>query len=181
MTEGPPRSGALDPGEYSEKLKLFLSDLTASGVPPAVGQLNVVRTLANHPDLAVAYMSFGTYVLGRSSLPTRVRELTTLRTAWLCHSLYEWDHHARRARQAGMTEEEIDGTRAGSEAPVWKGLDRDVLRAVEQLHRDTALEDEVWEGLCRHLDERQRLDLLFTVGCYVTLAMALNGLRIPHD
>ena len=181
MDDRPPRIAAVEPADYPEKLKDFLSGLTASGLPPAIGQLNVVRTLANHPDLAVAYMSFGTYVLGRSSLPDRVRELTTLRTAWLCNSHYEWDHHARRARLAGMTDAEIDGTRVGSDSPVWSGLDRDVLTAVEQLHQDTSIGDDVWGRLSRHLDQRQLLDLLFAVGCYVTLAMALNGLRVAQE
>jgi 4-carboxymuconolactone decarboxylase len=181
LAEGSPRVPALEPGDYPERLQHFLSGLVDSGLPPAVTELNVVRTLANHPDLAIAYMSFGTYVLGRSSLPGRIRELTTLRTAWLWNSRYEWDHHARQARRRGMTAEQVDATRIGSDAPCWDELDRHVLLAIEQLHRSTTIEDDVWDGLSRHLDQHQLLDFLFAVGCYVTLAMALNSLRVTQE
>lgn len=176
-----PRIKPMDPDDYSEDLKQFLAGLVDKGVSPAIGQLNVVRTLAHHPQLAVSYMTFGTYVLGRSSLPTAVRELVTLRTAWLSGSEYEWGHHAARARRAGMSEADIEGTKVGSAADHWSELDRHVVLAVEQLRSDTRMSDEVWETLGRHLDQDQMLDLIFTVGCYAMLAMAINTLQVEDE
>ena len=32
-----------------------------------------------------------------------------------------------------------------------------------------------------HLDERQRMDLVFTIGCYGALAMAINTFGVEPD
>ena len=126
-------------------------------------------------------MTFGTYVLGRSSLPTEVRELVTLRTAWLSGSEYEWGHHAARSRRAGMSEVDIEGTKVGSAAEHYSERDKNVLLAVEQLRTDSRMSDDVWDTLSRHLEQHQMLDLIFTVGCYAMLAMALNTLRVEDE
>ncbi len=176
-----PRIPPLPVDRYREDLKAFLAGVAGSAAPPALAELNVVRTLANHPDLAMAYMTFGTYVLGRSTLPDRVRELVTLRVASLSESDYEWSRHAGRARRAGMAEEEVEATKLGSEAPIWPDFERQVLQAVDQLHSNRPITDEVWDVLSAHLDQRQLLDLVFTVGCYVMLAMALHGLGVEQE
>lgn len=167
--------------EYPEKLRTFLADLVSSGIARQVGEFNVVRTLANHPDLAVAYMTFGIHVLGRSSLTPRVREVATLRAAWLSDSDYEWSKHAGPGRRAGLTPEELQATKVGSEAPLWSDLDRAVLRAVEQLLAGRTIDDDVWETLSRYLDRRQLLDLVFTIGSYLMLATALRALQVPDE
>lgn len=181
MTDRPPRIPPISPENYSDELKDFFDGLHEAGLPSAISRLNIVRTLANHPDLTIAYMTFGTHILGRSSLSSRVRELATLRTAWLCGSGYEWERHAQRARRSGMSDEEVEAVRSGSSAPSWPELDRNVLRAAEQLHSTTTIDDDVWELLSAQLDQHELLDLVFTVGCYTTLAMALNGLRVAPE
>ena len=181
MADGPPRIPPVSPESYSEELKTFFGGLEESGFPSGIRRLNIVRTLANHPDLTMAYMAFGSHILGRSSLSPRVRELATLRTAWLCGSDYEWERHAQRARRSGMSEQEVEGVKSGSDSPVWPDFERHVLRAVEQLRSDMTIEDDVWEVLSEHLDQSQLLDFVFTVGCYMALALALNSLRVERD
>ncbi|HET9874537.1 MAG TPA: carboxymuconolactone decarboxylase family protein, partial [Mycobacterium sp.] len=53
-------------------------------------------------------------------------------------------------------------------------LDRAVLTAVDELDEKSNLTDATWAALGEHLDDRQRMDLVFTVGCYTLLAMAFN-------
>lgn len=179
--QGPARIAPLIPSEWTERVRDVFE---AAEGPPARetgSKLNIVRTLARHPDLAIKYLQFGMYMLRSTSLPWRIRELATLRTAWLCNSEYEWTKHVQNALGEGMSAEEIEAIKAGSDASVWSDIDRDVLSAVDQLHTNTAIEDRTWSGLARHMDERQLLDFLFIVGSYVMLAMVLNGLRVELE
>ncbi len=41
--------------------------------------------------------------------------------------------------------------------------------------------DATWAILSDHLDERQRMDLIFTIGCYGSLAMAINTFGVEPD
>ncbi len=143
--------------------------------------LNILATLAHHPKLLKRWMVFGNHVLSKSSLPARERELVILRIGWLCRSEYEWGQHVAIARRVGVTDEEIDRVTRGPEAEGWSVLDRAFLRATDELHADAFVSDETWATLAEHLDTEQRLDLIFAVGQYNLVSMALNSLGVQRD
>lgn len=142
------------------------------------GAGNLMSTLARHPKLARAFLRFGGYLLFRSTLPARGRELAILRVAHRRRCAYEWAHHANMAAQVGLSEADIAAARGGAAA---NELDRLILGAVDELDENSNLSDRTWSGLCEHLDERQRMDLVFTIGGYTALAMAINALGIEVD
>jgi hypothetical protein len=41
--------------------------------------------------------------------------------------------------------------------------------------------DATWEGLSRHYDEQQLMDLVFAVGQYTLVSMALNTLGVQLE
>ncbi len=41
--------------------------------------------------------------------------------------------------------------------------------------------DATWAALSTRLDERQRMDLVFTIGCYGLLAMAFNTFGVVPE
>jgi len=143
--------------------------------------LNIFRTLANHPDLARRWMVFANHILGKSTLPARERELAILRIGWLCRSGYEWGQHVLIARREGVTDDEMRLVQSGPEAAGWSAADRAILRATDDLHRDAHVSDSVWAQLCDHLSEQQRMDLVFTVGQYNMVSMALNTFGVQPD
>ena len=55
------------------------------------------------------------------------------------------------------------------------------LRAADQLRETGEIDDATWRALAGELDERQLLDLLFTIGCYAMNAWVLNNLRIQLE
>jgi 4-carboxymuconolactone decarboxylase len=169
------------PSEWSDEMREFFAERDRTGAQPALSKLNVSLTLAHHPELALPYLNFGMHILNGSTLSPRVREIATLRTAWLYRSEYQWDKHAQAAQRIGMTAEEVEAIKAGAGAPAWSKFERDLLRAVDQLRNDTAIDDETWNGLAEHLDRRQLLDFLFTVGSYAMLAMVLNAVRVQLE
>jgi AhpD family alkylhydroperoxidase len=139
---------------------------------------NLLATLVRHPKLTRAFLRFNNHLLFSSTLPARLRELAVLRVAHLSDCEYEWHHHVRMGREVGLTDEDIDGIQRG-EAP--DELDLAVLRAVDELEDKSVISDATWAALSEHLDERQRMDLVFTIGCYGALAMAINTFGIEPD
>lgn len=143
--------------------------------------LNVIGTLAHHPALARAYNTFNGHVQFATTLSVRQRELLVLRVAALRRCDYEWAQHAVIARDAGISDDEIARAGNGPDAPGWSDLERAMLAAVDELVADAEISEATWETLRAELDERQLLDLIFTVGAYEVLAMALKSFAIELD
>jgi 4-carboxymuconolactone decarboxylase len=135
----------------------------------------LMSTLARHPKLARAYLRFGGYLLLGSSLPPRVREQAILRVAHRRECAYEWSHHVDIAKEAGLTEAEIAAARTGEADDEFE---RAVFSAVDELDEKSNISDQTWTALCERLDERQRMDLVFTIGGYIALAMAINAFGV---
>ncbi len=143
--------------------------------------LNIFLTLANHPKLMKRWLVFGNHVLGRSTLPPRERELVILRIGWLCRSGYEWGQHVRIALGSGLSQAEIDRIPLGADAAGWGELERALLRATDELHADAFISNASWSELSAKLDTQQLMDLIFTVGQYNMVSMALNSLGVQPE
>jgi len=143
--------------------------------------LNIFRTLAHHPALTKHWLVFGNHVLAKSTLAPREREIAILRIGWLCRSGYEWGQHVLIARASGLSDEEIARVAEGPEAPGWSALERALLRACDELHADAFVSDATWAALSQHLDTQQLIDLVFTVGQYTLVSMALNTLGVQPE
>lgn len=142
---------------------------------------NLVGTFARYPVLAKAYLTFNGHVLFHSSLSSRQRELVVLRVAYRTKCEYEWAQHVRVGAHAGLTSEEVGWIVDGPGRAEWDAPERFLLRAVDELLDATAVSEATWAELARHLDEDQLMDLVFTVGAYQTLAMALRSFGIEPE
>ncbi len=144
--------------------------------------LNIFRTLLTHPAAARAFLVWGGYILSRkSTLASREREIIILRTGFLCRCGYEWTQHVPIGRRAGLTEEEIDRIKIGADAPGWSAADAALLRATDDLLREQFITEPVWAEVAQHFEERQRMDLVFTVGQYTQVSMLLNSFGVQLD
>jgi len=171
-----PRIRPLPPEEWTPE--------QAEVVAPMAGRpvLNIFRTMLNHPDALRAFLGWGSYVLSRrSSLPAREREIVVLRTGYLCRSGYEWTQHRAIGSRAGLADAELEAIKQGADAPAWSPADRALLRACEELHRDQFVTDPTWAALARHFDQKQCMDVVFTVGQYVQVSMLLNTFGVQLD
>jgi AhpD family alkylhydroperoxidase len=141
---------------------------------------NALATFVNHPALTKAFLRFNVHLLYSSTLPPRIRELAILRVAHRRDCTYEWTHHVGLAKEAGLSDEEIAAVRRGEADDEF---DRAVLTGVDELDEKSQLSDETWAALGERLDDRQRMDYIFTVGCYTLLAMAFNtfGVQLEQD
>ena len=142
---------------------------------------NVHSTIANHPKLARDWLTFATYVLRDNSLPPRDREVLILRIGWLCHAEYEWAQHARIGKRAGLTDDDLKWIAEGPQAAGLGEHDRLLLTAVDELHADAFITDATWNGLAKTYSTQQMMDVVFTVGEYNLVSMALNSFGVQLD
>jgi 4-carboxymuconolactone decarboxylase len=171
-----PRILPLDEAHFSAEVRELMPE--RSGGARA---LNIFTTLARHPKLLKRWLVFGNHVLFKSTLPGRARELLILRTGWSCRCEYEWGQHAIIARQVGLSDEEIRRITAGPEAPGWDPFEAMLLRAADELHDAYTIQDNTWKALSSGYDEKQMMDLVFTVGQYTLVSMALNAFGVELD
>jgi alkylhydroperoxidase family enzyme len=142
---------------------------------------NVFTTMANHPELARQWLTFATYVLRNNSLPPRDREILILRIGLLCNAEYELAQHARIGKRTGLTDEDLKRIAAGPDAPGLAQHDRLLVQAADELHKDAFIADATWNALAKTYDTRQMMDLVFTVGEYNLVSMALNSFGVQLD
>jgi alkylhydroperoxidase family enzyme len=176
MTTTAPRVAPLAPDKWDAETGKILEASRMGG-----RVLNIFATLANHPDLLRRWMVFGTHVLVKSTLGPRERELLILRTGWNCRAEYEWGQHVLIAKQIGVSDAEIERVIAGPDAPGWDPIDAALLRAADELHRDSRIGDATWRALSARYDTKQMIDLIFAVGQYTLVSMALNSLGVQLD
>jgi 4-carboxymuconolactone decarboxylase len=171
-----PRVPPLPESEWDEETRDMLEPLRRSG-----RVYNIFATLARHPKLAKRWMVFASHILGKSTLPPREREIVILRAGWLCRAEYEWSHHVAIARDAGLGQDEIDRISLGPDAAGWDPHESALLRAVDELHADTFITDATWKALAERYNTEQMMDMIFTVGQYHMVSMALNSLGVQLE
>lgn len=143
--------------------------------------LNIFRTLAHHPGLMKRWLVFGNHVLGKSTLAPREREIVILRIGWLCGSGYEWGQHVVIGKAVGLGDDDVLRIAEGPDAEGWSPLERTLLRATDELHADAFISDATWTALAEHYDTQQLMDLVFAVGQYQLVSMALNSFGVQPE
>jgi alkylhydroperoxidase family enzyme len=171
-----PRLDPIQPEEWTDEIKKILQPNIEKGTV-----FNIFKTLSHHPDLFRRWLVFGNHVLFKSTLPPRERELVILRIGWLCEAEYEWAQHVLIGKEAGLTAEEIDRIKAGPNARGWSEADKLLLQATDELRKDAFITDATWNGLSQHFDKKQLMDVVFAVGQYNLVSMALNTLGVQLD
>jgi alkylhydroperoxidase family enzyme len=142
--------------------------------------LNVHRVLANHPQLLEAWAPLRTHVSTGGSLSARNREMVILRVAHRAGSAYEWHHHVLRGREAGLADDEIEVIRDPSPAGATI-TETALLVATDELVDGLSIRDPTWDVLRTAFSDQEILDLIITVGVYLTLAMVIASARVPIE
>lgn len=143
--------------------------------------LNVFGTLGHHPELLRHWLVFAGYLLSKSTLPARLRELVVLRVGWRCNSPYEWGQHVWVGRRAGVDDADLARIVAGPDAGGWSDAERAALRAADELIDRHTVTDVAWQALTENFTTQQVLDLVFLVGQYQLVSAALNACRVERD
>ncbi len=172
-----PRLAPLTESQWNEEQIKMLSPL--KGEDGRV--LNVFATIGRHPKLADRFFTFARYVLQEQTLPARDREILILRIGWLCQAKYEFGQHTLLGKSVGLTDEEILRITKGPDDPNWSTFDAALVRAADELYYNAIISDATWKLLSERYNEKQLMDVIFTVGQYNLVSWALNTLGVQLD
>ena len=153
-----------------------LAGRVTGGAPPSV-----FLALGRRPSLLFAWLPFASRLMPRGRLPRRDTELVILRVAAVRDCAYEFDHHVRLGRRAGVSPTDLDRVLAGSSADGWTQHERLLIEVTDELLAEHDLDDATWTRLHAELDEAACVELILLVGHYDMLATMLNTLRVPLD
>ena len=146
------------------------------GNPP-----NLFLTLGRHPGLFRGWLRFAGKLMPRGKLPRRETELVILRVAHVRDCRYEYEHHVRLGRRAGLSDAEITRVADGPAAEGWAPREEAVLQVADELLANGDVADETWSRVHGLLDTRELIELVLLVGHYEMLAKTINTLRIQPD
>lgn len=137
--------------DLTPEIKEYLASL-----PP----LNLFRMLAHAPASQEAFMKMGGTILSESEFDPRKREIAILRVAHVTKAKYEWHHHVRVGKMAGVTDEEIE--KIATDGPV-TGLDEEgnlLCRVAEEISRDVRLSSEALALILERYGNRGATELI---------------------
>lgn len=170
----------IKPGTLSEigLFNGFIARLlgVATGGPPP----NVFTTLAKHRRLFRGWLFFASGLMPFGKLKRRETELVILEVARLEGCTYEWVHHERLGKKAGITDEEILALRDGK-IDGFSERERAFLQAARDLFEDRILSEESFTALKAIATEIEILEVLLLIGHYQMLARVLNSVGTPLD
>lgn len=138
-------------------------------------------TMGRSPKLFRGWLRFAGRLMPGGRLPRRDTELVILRVAHLRECAYEFGHHVKLGRRAGVTAADVGQVREGPDAAGWSERERALLRAADMLVHEKDLDDGTWTLLRAHLDDALIVEFLLLVGHYDMLATFINTVRIAPD
>lgn len=142
---------------------------------------NLFLTFGRHRKLFRGWLRFAGRLMPGGTLPRRDTELVILRVAHLRDCAYEFEHHVRLGRRAGVDAAAVARVLEGPDASGWTDREQVLLRTVDRLHHIHDLDDAAWQDLRNHLDERAAMELVVLVGHYEMLATFLTVFRVEPD
>lgn len=145
------------------------------------GKLNVYRVMAKNPALMRAWETYRNHLVDQSALDAVDRETIILRLAHKCGANYEWIRHVKRGKDAGLTEDAIESARQLPAQWLCHARQTYLMTAVDELLEKKAFSVSGLENIQKFLSPAAVLDLVATVGMYVTLAFILNSFKVPLD
>lgn len=147
------------------------------------GNLNVYRTLATAENAFTGWMMAGRDALTSPVLPRRLRELVTLRTAYLMDCAYELGQHRDIARTAGLSADEIDAVTSESDWQTghFESTELAVLQLTTELVSTRAVAAPLFDDVHEALGPEATVEVLMVIGRYAGLALMLNALDVDLD
>jgi 4-carboxymuconolactone decarboxylase len=163
-----------DPDQAPEPVREALA-----GLPP----LNIFRMLAHAETALRPFLRFGGTILGRLELDPRLRELAILQVAASTEARYEWVQHVEIGREVGLTDAQIAAVELGDAAGLEAlgEVERAVVAFTAEVVATPRVSDETFDAVRRHLNPREIVELLLTVGNYLMLARVMTTLELELD
>lgn len=144
-------------------------------------QVHLYRALAHSPELARAWFDFVWNLRDGATTPRSLREVAILRTAVRHGSDYEWVHHVRMAKEAGVPDETIDAVKRWPDGATGFRADEDLTLRLTDGICDGAVPDELVGACLAAFGPTGYVDMVLTISAYVMVPRVLEALRVPLE
>jgi alkylhydroperoxidase family enzyme len=141
---------------------------------------NIFLAMANAPALTEAVLGMATALRKQTALPKMFRELAVVTVGLETDASYEVVHHRNAALAAGVRREQLDRLRDFETADYFSEQERAVIRLAKEVTVGGKASDATWEAVA-FLGERQRLELVMTIGWYNCVVRILLPLQIDIE
>ena len=142
--------------------------------------INLYRALANQPEVLKAWIGLAWTLRSKAITPRPLRELVILRGAQCFGSEYEWTHHVAMARSAGVPEPKIAALADWRRSELFDDRERAALAYAEGV-LDGDVSAAAADGLARHFDAAEIVELAVTAGFYAMVPRVLDALDVPLE
>jgi 4-carboxymuconolactone decarboxylase len=145
------------------------------------GLIGPFAVMLRSPEVMLRAKAVGDYLRFRNVLPKRVSEMVILITAREWTQQFEWSHHYKYARDAGLATEIADAIADGRRP---EHMSEDEAAAYDfsiELHRNRSVSDATYARALAQFGEQGIVDLTGVNGYYSLLAMMMNVARTPPD
>ncbi len=144
-------------------------------------QVNLYRALANSPVMVDAWLHFLWDLRDRCGTPRALRELMILRTGVRSGSDYEWAHHVRMARSAGVPDEKVAAVKGWPSAPEFFDAAELVALELADAIVDGTVPDALVAEAVKTWGAEGYVELVVTGAAYVMVPRVLDALRVPLE
>jgi 4-carboxymuconolactone decarboxylase len=147
------------------------------------GNLNVFRLLANAPKVFGGWTAMVDELFASTTFSARMREVIILRVAHLQDSPYEIGQHVVLARDAGLTEQQVNAIRDAGDLDEagFSPTERAALDVVTELCTTHHLSDDSFDAAHGIFGDEAFTELLMLISCYYGLALVLNAVELDID
>lgn len=139
------------------------------------------RALAVSPALLAAHYQLAMTLRHETGLDRALAELAILRTSQIEGGAYPFDRHTAHARNAGVTQTQIDTLGNWRESDAFDETERAVLTFVDGLGTRERVSDETHAMVRARLDPAQIVELTAIAGFYAGAARLACGLRLGQE
>lgn len=146
---------------------------------PELGDVYV--RLFNNPPVARAVGALGEVLRFQGVLPDDVRELVILRFAARQRLGYEWSHHQRPARRAGLDASTIEQTTTGRVPDTLADRSRAALEAVDAVVARRSIPDDVQARLTEAFGTAGVVELVALCGLYGLMGYATTAFEVETE
>ena len=141
---------------------------------------NVIKAMANAPELLSGFMPFLGAALGPSIVSSDIKELAILTTSKLNGCVYCTAHHTAAGKRAGLSDEKI----AGSDDPSSDALDdreKAVVRYAKELAENVAASDEALTGMRAHFSDAEIAEITMVAGTFHVLTRFADTFKVDLE
>lgn len=141
---------------------------------------NVLKGMANSPELFMGFMPFLGAALGPSKVDSATKELAILTTTKLNGCSYCTAHHTAAGKRAGLTEEKINAV-PDENSPAFDDREKAVVRYSKELAQNVAASQESLDELRKYFDDGQIAEINMVNGVFHVLTRFADTFKVELE